>query len=65
MIWSWGKRIREEKAKRQEIQKSLLKDLKKRASGYEDVWNSRLTVLGNGRKTGLYKVLRERIGNCG
>ena len=56
---------REEKDKTQQIQESLLADLKKRASGYEDVWNSRLTVVGKGKKTGLYKVLRERIGNCG
>ena len=56
---------REEKDKTQQIQESLLADLKKRASGYEEVWNSRLTVVGNGKKTGLYKVLRGRIGNCG
>jgi hypothetical protein len=59
------KKKREEKEKKQQVSNELLKDLKKRGSGYENVWNNSLPAVGKGKKTGLYKVLRDKIGNCG
>jgi len=50
---------------RQEIQEKLIKELKKSSNRYESVWNSNLTVIHKGSKTGLYKELRRIIGICG
>lgn len=50
---------------RQEIQEKLIKELKKSSNRYESVWNSNLTVIHKGCKTGLYKELRRIIGICG
>jgi hypothetical protein len=52
-------------ARKQELQEKLIKELKESSSKYGEVWNSNLTVIQKGHKTGLYNELRRIIGRCG
>jgi hypothetical protein len=51
--------------KKREEQEILIKELRRLSSGYENVWNSKLTVLEKGHKTGLYNELKWLRGLCG
>jgi hypothetical protein len=51
--------------KKREEQEILIKELRRLSSGYENVWNSKLTVLAKGHKTGLYNELKWLRGLCG
>ncbi|HHW32497.1 MAG TPA: ISLre2 family transposase [Clostridiaceae bacterium] len=60
-----AQKLKEAKTKKHHIQDELIKKLRNSSSKYEGVWNSNLTAIDIGQKTGLYKELRGIIGRCG
>ena len=60
-----AQRVKEEKEKKEYIQDELIKETRNSANRYNDTWNSRLTAIVRGEKTGLYNGLRVIIGRCG
>lgn len=58
-----AQRIKEEQKKNIRVQDSLIKSLRETSTGkYNSTWNSNLTAITKGHKTGLYKELRSLIG---
>ena len=57
-----AQKMKELKENQRQIQDELIKKLRTDAHKYEGTWNSNLTVIKRGRKTGLYKELRSKIG---
>jgi REP element-mobilizing transposase RayT len=60
-----AQKLEEEKEKKEYIQDELIKEARNSANRYNDTWNSRLTAVVRGEKTGLYNELRAIIGRCG
>lgn len=58
-------KIKRQKEKQIEIQEKLIKSLRNSADKYESIINTNITVIDDGRRTGLYKELRSIIGRCG
>lgn len=58
-----AQKMKKEQEKKIQIQESLIKSFRETSvSKYSSTWNSNLTVIENGHKTGLYKELRHLIG---
>jgi len=58
-----AQKIKEARNKKIEIQESIIKSITKTSiSKYSNAWNSNLTTIKKGQKTGLYKELRRLIG---
>ena len=58
-----AQKMKEEQEKKIQIQESLIKSLRETSvSKYSNTWNSNLTAIEKGHKTGLYKELRYLIG---
>lgn len=57
-----AQKLKESKDKQVLEQESYIKSLRKSVSKYYGSWNSRLTAVATGKKTGLYKELRSLIG---
>lgn len=60
-----AQKLKEEREKKEYIQDELIKEARNSANRYNDTWNSRLTSIARGEKTGLYNELRAIIGRCG
>ena len=60
-----AQKLKEEREKKEYIQDELIKEARNSANRYNDTWNSSLTSIARGEKTGLYNELRAIIGRCG
>jgi uncharacterized protein YifE (UPF0438 family) len=56
---------KERNEKKAHIQEQIIRSLRNASTKYENIINTRLTVIDRGHKTGLYKELRNLIGRCG
>lgn len=59
-----AQKLKELKEEKQHIQDELIKEARNLANRYNSSWNTRLTVIERGEKTGLYNELRSIIGIC-
>jgi hypothetical protein len=60
-----AQKVKERNEKKVQVQERIIRSLRNSSTKYENIINTRITVIDKGHKTGLYKELRNIIGRCG